>query len=728
MVGTKKSKYYKILVSIIWTIFMGWVYCFPAHGQETELLPREDTVRQVSHWQTVVQDWSQQLDSVKRRLTWVKSRSDTLFIDSALLFFTDAKNRIVQVGQQVRKASMEEEVIRKKEHSTDSAQVLEIEFQDSVYMQVAGLADTLERIENNINRLLVELDYLYESTQRRRRELTLMSTAPPPPRLSREQIFATVQKNWIKDGASTAYFTLPSWSSRLFIIILSLAYFYWIYKLGKKISPDPDELRLHKNEPLWVPILKTLIFFLILLPFSSFTVPVFVLQISYLLIFVFLYLTLYKELSPFKRWVNAWILLYYILTLIGNLLLSELWWSQAVAVCSNLAGIILVWSLGRRTDVDNPVGYLRRYVRIIIIIGHLLSISLILMGYLHVSRMCSLVVAIGLLQGLSLRAFRDMLVHDVEKEYEYASDMGWIRRFDGKQLLISVDRFIRVCCTLLIGQVLINCLHLTRETAMIVDRLLNTSHRIGNITFSYGNLLLAVLVIWLANWLQSNIKKLVEGPASQDKHTQRMALFPLFRLLIIVIGFLIGISILGLGIDKLTVIIGALSVGIGLGLQNIINNFVSGIILVFEKPFKIGDYVELADKKGQVLQIGIRSSTLLTDQGARVIIPNGDLLSGRLVNWTFSDADIRVNMNLTLEKKIPIEESKELLYKKIQALEEVDTHIPIKIWTQDITADSYIISLQVGIKHVQLIEKFRSRFLESLQQDMDTREIKITSN
>jgi small-conductance mechanosensitive channel len=178
----------------------------------------------------------------------------------------------------------------------------------------------------------------------------------------------------------------------------------------------------------------------------------------------------------------------------------------------------------------------------------------------------------------------------------------------------------------------------------------------------------------------------------------------------------------------LTVIIGALSVGIGLGLQNIINNFVSGVILVFEKPFKLGDYVELADKKGQVLEIGIRSSTLLTDQGARVIIPNGDLLSGRLVNWTFAESDIRMNMHLNIETPIPISQVKDHIRNKLNTFNEVDRSIPIKVLTENIATTSYNLFIQVGIKDVRNIEYFRSRFLENIKEELDLQEIKISSS
>jgi small-conductance mechanosensitive channel len=170
-----------------------------------------------------------------------------------------------------------------------------------------------------------------------------------------------------------------------------------------------------------------------------------------------------------------------------------------------------------------------------------------------------------------------------------------------------------------------------------------------------------------------------------------------------------------------------LSVGIGLGLQNIINNFVSGVILVFERPFKVGDYVELADKKGQVMQVGIRSSTLLTDQGAQVIIPNGDLLSGRLVNWTFEESDIRLNLQLTIVSSRSIEDWKKWLQKTILDFEEIDRGLPMKVLTKDITADAYVISIQVGIQNVQQIERFRSKFLEQVKAEALLHDSKVAS-
>jgi small-conductance mechanosensitive channel len=100
--------------------------------------------------------------------------------------------------------------------------------------------------------------------------------------------------------------------------------------------------------------------------------------------------------------------------------------------------------------------------------------------------------------------------------------------------------------------------------------------------------------------------------------------------------------------DRLTVLIGAFGVGIGFGLQNVINNFVSGLILLFERPIQIGDAIEVDGVTGTVYRIGIRASVVRTFEGADVTIPNGNLLSQRLVNWTMSDRHRRIEITFSV--------------------------------------------------------------------------------
>ena len=109
---------------------------------------------------------------------------------------------------------------------------------------------------------------------------------------------------------------------------------------------------------------------------------------------------------------------------------------------------------------------------------------------------------------------------------------------------------------------------------------------------------------------------------------------------------LFALSAAGVELNKFTVLTGAMGVGLGFGLQNIVNNFVSGIILLCERPIHVGDTVEIGGLVGVVRRIGARSSTVLTFQGAEVIVPNSNLLSDQVINWTLSSQLRRVDIKV----------------------------------------------------------------------------------
>ena len=108
--------------------------------------------------------------------------------------------------------------------------------------------------------------------------------------------------------------------------------------------------------------------------------------------------------------------------------------------------------------------------------------------------------------------------------------------------------------------------------------------------------------------------------------------------LLLLLVFFLAINAGGVELNKFTVLTGALGVGVGFGLQNIVNNFVSGLILQFERPIHIGDVLDIDGTTGAVTHIGIRSSTVKTFQGAEVIIPNANFISGKVINWTLSSS------------------------------------------------------------------------------------------
>jgi small-conductance mechanosensitive channel len=111
--------------------------------------------------------------------------------------------------------------------------------------------------------------------------------------------------------------------------------------------------------------------------------------------------------------------------------------------------------------------------------------------------------------------------------------------------------------------------------------------------------------------------------------------------ILLVLGLMIALQTSGVEVGSLTVLLGALGVGIGFGLQNIVNNFVSGLILLVERPAQVGDWIEVGGTGGRVERIGARSTTILTSDNITMIIPNADMVTQQIVNWSHGDPRVR---------------------------------------------------------------------------------------
>lgn len=112
------------------------------------------------------------------------------------------------------------------------------------------------------------------------------------------------------------------------------------------------------------------------------------------------------------------------------------------------------------------------------------------------------------------------------------------------------------------------------------------------------------------------------------------------RYLILTIGFLVIIQTAGIDLSALSILAGALGVGIGFGLQNITNNFISGLIILFEQPIKVGDRIEVGEIKGDVMKISARATNVLTNDNISVIVPNSEFISSTVINWSHNDRNV----------------------------------------------------------------------------------------
>ncbi len=195
---------------------------------------------------------------------------------------------------------------------------------------------------------------------------------------------------------------------------------------------------------------------------------------------------------------------------------------------------------------------------------------------------------------------------------------------------------------------------------------LNQSRTIGGASFTFGGFVIFIIVIWLSTLISKVISYFYDISAQHATDLNALkkknrASTLLIRIGVFTVGFLLAVAASGFPIDKLTIIFSAFGVGIGFGLQNIVNNLVSGMILAFEKPVQIGDIIEVANHTGTIKEIGIRSSKLATNDGSEVIIPNGDLISQQVVNWTLSNTNSRVEMLISVGYGSDIEKVKKVL-------------------------------------------------------------------
>ncbi len=172
---------------------------------------------------------------------------------------------------------------------------------------------------------------------------------------------------------------------------------------------------------------------------------------------------------------------------------------------------------------------------------------------------------------------------------------------------------------------------------------------IGTLRISVGGIFSLILILAISFGLSKFIKVIVEDEFLVRTKLPKgvpAAISVTIRYFIIVLGLIMALSAAGIDLGKFGLLAGALGVGIGFGLQNIVSNFISGLILIYERPVNVGDTIEVENLMGIVNRIGVRSSNVRTFDGAEVVVPNGNLISNQLINWTLSDNQRRVELKV----------------------------------------------------------------------------------
>ncbi|MEJ2721965.1 MAG: mechanosensitive ion channel [bacterium] len=182
-----------------------------------------------------------------------------------------------------------------------------------------------------------------------------------------------------------------------------------------------------------------------------------------------------------------------------------------------------------------------------------------------------------------------------------------------------------------------------------IRAVLTAKARFGEVGISLGDVLAFAVTIWAAFWVSRFLRFVLEEDVFPRLTLPRgvpQAISTGIHYAVLLFGFFLAVAATGIELSRFTLLAGAFGVGVGFGLQNVIHNFVSGLILLIERPIMPGDTIQMGDLTGEVKRIGMRSSTVRTWKGAEVIVPNGHLISNEVINWTLSDKQRRIEINV----------------------------------------------------------------------------------
>jgi len=229
-----------------------------------------------------------------------------------------------------------------------------------------------------------------------------------------------------------------------------------------------------------------------------------------------------------------------------------------------------------------------------------------------------------------------------------ARNLSFVRRRRDAVLRVT-GRYASALAMIYWGYLTLSMFELLDPFNSAIRSILEASLEVGEIVISIGDMFAFLLTIVLSFGLSRLIRFFLEEEAFPRMQLRRgvgNAIATLLQYTVLLLGFALALSAAGMDFTRVALFAGAFSVGIGFGLQTVVNNFVSGLILLFERPIQIGDIIEVGTLSGEVRRIGARSSTIRTFDGAEVIVPNANLIAEPVVNWTLSDRRRRLDLEV----------------------------------------------------------------------------------
>ena len=476
---------------------------------------------------------------------------------------------------------------------------------------------------------------------------------------SNETIDEKINFSYNKGVLVLSYYLKNNTGKVIFVIFLFSVLTYFILRIKKQYYPDNKSELTEKAKLIFDhPVLSSVFFSLMIAQFIFPNPPVVFSGLTWIISFIILTFILWKFLSgkELLHWLFLFVI--FILTLTLDLMLKVSVAERLLMFFIAISGIAALISAYK-----NNVGSIKKKnVKLILFLIEFALISGFIIsnffGRYNISKVFITVSVFALLTAILLKWTADLLLELLNASAEVSKSEG------NENFQIKLQKFRLRFPVYLKFILFVEWIILVARNLYFFDVLqaefisyINQENVIGDFSFTLADLMLFLFIIFISTLISKAISFYADmmdnsgktGFRDSEKSGGLSNWMLLIRIGVITAGILLAFAASGVPLDKMTIIIGSLGVGIGLGLQSIVSNLVSGIMLAFEKPFKIGDYIEVDKEAGRIKEIGIRSSKLSTSEGAVIIIPNGDLLSKHVVNWTLRNSQKRSELILKIK-------------------------------------------------------------------------------
>jgi potassium efflux system protein len=577
-----------------------------------------------------VKEEKTRLDKFESTILGFRNRIDSMVSDSSIYLFPSDSTKAISYAEKLLVVSS---TIQPADSALEAALKSVSKSNTYVNLSYTTLNNSIEQIEN------YEEDLADKALYRQFSNLFDKATFNRP-------FSEIVHFSYFKNELLLRFY-LENYAGKLWLmVILILIAWYFLRSLRKLALADPRiETRSEEKSVLRYPFLTALMLGLTTLQFIFPNPP-----------FIFNYiiwtssaicLTIIFRGFISREWMRGWLVLLFLFlaTATDNLILqasrAERWVMFFLSISGVIAGSVLLYQARKNKPKESSILYFIGFLVFLEVVATIcnlfgrynLSKTALVAGYFN--------VIIGILFLWSIRLINEglALASSLYKKPDKKTLYLNFRRVGERAPLIFYIGMV-IGWIVLVGR---NFYLFKLVTDPFADFLFG-ERVIGNYTFTISNVLLFFLITGIAVIVSRVISFFADdshhgiSPRKAGRSGGLGSWLLLIRISVITIGFFLAIAAAGIPLDRITIILGALSVGVGLGLQSLVNNLVSGLIIAFEKPVNVGDIIEVSGQSGTVKSINFRSSIIGTIEGADVIVPNGTLLNAQLINWTMNSS------------------------------------------------------------------------------------------